>query len=109
MDELEGQIRQVLNDPAQMAQIMGMAQSLLGGSDAPADRPAPPAGGILDALGLAPERKPGGAGDPQALLRALQPYLSERRRGKLEKALRITRMAHLAKGALGSLGGAGHA
>ena len=31
MDDLEGQIRQVLNDPAQMAQIMGMAQSLMGG------------------------------------------------------------------------------
>ncbi len=109
MGELEERIEQVLNDPAQMAQIMGMAQSLLGGSAAPADRPEPPPGGIPDAPGLTAERKSGGAGDPQTLLRALQPYLSDRRRGKLEKALRITRMAHLAKGALGSLGGAGHA
>lgn len=108
MDELEGQIREVLGDPAQMAQIMGLAQSLLGGG-APEDKPGSPLKGFAEKLGLPTGKPEGGAGDPQALLRALQPYLSDRRQRKLERALRITRMAHLAKGALGGLGGAGDA
>ncbi|MBR5343943.1 MAG: hypothetical protein IK149_08610 [Oscillospiraceae bacterium] len=107
MDELEGQIREVLGDPAQMAQIMGLAQSLLGG--APDEKPGSPPKGFAEKLGLPQPKPEGGAGDPQALLRALQPYLSDRRQRKLERALRITRMARLAKGALGGLGGAGDA
>lgn len=111
MDELEGQIRQVLGDPAQMAQIMGLAQSLMGGGgDAPQEKPSPPAqdGGLLGKLGTM-MKQPSPQGDRQALLQAMRPYLSEKRQRKLDRALQITRMAHLARRAMEGLGGSGHA
>ena len=101
MDELESQIREVLGDPQQMAQIMGLAQSLMGGGEQPP--PAPPE------KRESPLSLPGGGSDQQALLRAVRPYLSEKRQRKIDRALQITRMAHLAKAALKSFGGEEHA
>ena len=75
MDDLEGQIRQVLNDPAQMAQIMGLAQSLMGGGDSekPQEAPPPPDGGLLGKLGaLMGKPAASGGGSQQVLLQALQ-------------------------------------
>ncbi len=111
MDDLEGQIRQVLNDPAQMAQIMGMAQSLMGGggSEKPQESPppAPSDGGLLGKLGSLMGKPSGGS--QQALLQAMRPYLSEKRQRKIDRAIQITRMAHLAKLAMEGLGGSEHA
>ena len=112
MDDLEGQIRQVLNDPAQMAQIMGLAQSLMGGGDSekPQEAPPPPDGGLLGKLGaLMGKPAASGGGSQQVLLQALRPYLSEKRQRKVDRALQITRMAHLAKLAMQGLGGSEHA
>lgn len=113
MDDLEGQIRQVLGDPAQMAQIMDLAQSLMGGgaAEAPKEAPAPaPELGLLGKLGgLMQQGAQGSQGDRQALLQALRPYLSEKRQRKVDRAMQITRMAHLAKTALAGLGGSEHA
>ena len=102
MDELSGQIRELLGDPKQMAQIMDLAQSLMGGAAAPpaGEEAAPPP---------VPPRPADSGGERQALLRALEPYLSEKRRRKLERAMRITRRAQLAKLAHGEMGGAGDA
>ena len=114
MDDLEGQIRQVLNDPAQMAQIMGLAQSLMGGSGSEKPQesppPAPSDGGLLGKLGalMGKPAAPGG-GSQQALLQAMRPFLSEKRQRKIDRALQITRMAHLAKMAMQGLGGSEHA
>lgn len=105
MDELEGQIRQVLDDPAQMARIMGLAQSLMGGGEAP---PPAPDGGLPGMLGRL-MKQPEQAGDRQALLQAMRPYLSEKRQRKIDRAMQITRMAHLAKRAMDGLGGSEHA
>ena len=102
MDELSGQIRELLGDPKQMAQIMDLAQSLMGGA-------APPPAGEEAAPPPVPPRPADSGGERQALLRALEAYLSEKRRRKLERAMRITRMAQLAKLALGEMGGAGDA
>lgn len=106
MDELSAQLNAVLNDPQQMAQIMGLAQSLMGGAgEAPAAPPAPaPAAGLGALLQAKPSQ-----GDRQALLQALRPYLAEKRQRKLDRALQITRMAQLAKTALAGLGGGEHA
>ena len=113
MDDLEGQIRQVLNDPAQMAQIMGLAQSLMGGSGGEKPQEAPPAapdGGLLGKLGaLMGKPAASGGGSQQALLQAVRPYLSEKRQRKIDRAIQITRMAHLAKLAMEGLGGSEHA
>ena len=111
MDELEGQIRQVLNDPAQMAQIMGLAQSLMGGDSDSAAPPPPADGGLMGKLGalMGKPAASGGGGSQQALLQAIRPYLSEKRQRKVDRALQITRMAHLAKAAMQGLGGSEHA
>ena len=101
MDELESQIRAALGDPQQMAQIMGLAQSLMGGGEQPP--PAPPE------KRESPLSLPGGGSDQQTLLRAVRPYLSEKRQRKIDRAIQITRMAHLAKLAMEGLGGSEHA
>ena len=108
MGELEDRISGVLNDPKQMQEIMDMARSLMDGGGAAE---------LLRGLGAAAEQEPpgpapfgaltGGAPggrDTRALLEAMRPWLSEKRRGKLERALRLSRMAHLALTMLGKEG-----
>ena len=84
MDELSAQLGAVLNDPQQMAQIMGLAQKLMGG-EAASSAPPPPAAGLG---ALLPNAAP--KGDREALLRALRPYLSESRQRRLDRAIRIS-------------------
>lgn len=50
----------------------------------------------------APEKK-----QEQALLEAMKPYLSEKRRNKMDKAIRIARIAGIAKMVMGEMGGDG--
>jgi len=50
----------------------------------------------------APEKK-----QEQALLEAMKPYLSEKRRSKMDKAIRIARIAGIAKMVMGEMGGDG--
>ncbi len=98
MSSLEETLSQVLGNPQMMQQIMTLAQSL-GQQEQPPPPPAPsppppvlPDGATVQKLaGLA-----GMAGvdkDQQALLRALGPYISRERRGKLERAMRAAKMA----------------
>lgn len=103
MDELSERIQELLADPEQMNQIMGVAQSLLGEGAAGAASPEPDAG-LLQKLGAMLQGDRGG-GEQQALLQAMRPYLSEKRQRKMDRALRMTRMAHLAKLAMNGLGG----
>lgn len=49
MSELEDKINGILGDPAQMEKIAGLAKSLMGGGDAPAEK-TKSAGGGLDSL-----------------------------------------------------------
>lgn len=108
MDELEENIRQVLNDPGQMAQIMGLAQSLMGEGATPAPDPeASSGGGLLQKLG--PLLQGGVSSDQQTLLRAMRPYLSEKRQQKIDRAIQLTRMAKLARLALEQAEDGGHA
>lgn len=121
MSELEDRINSVLNDPKQMEQIMGMARSLMGGEDgagapsggglasllqgAAGGEPAEP--GLMSRLGSA-LREDSGERDRRALLEAMKPWLSEKRRGKIDRALRLSKMAHIALSMLGEAGGEGH-
>ena len=107
MGELEDKLGAVLNDPRQMEQIMAMARSLMGGEGAaPPPGPAPDAGLTERLAGL---MKGGGApgGDRRALLESVKPWLSQGRREKLERALRMARLARLASTVLGETGGEG--
>ena len=110
MAELEDMINSVLSDPEQMNRIMGMAQSLMGGDS---HSPSPEnSGGLMDGLDpkmllklrqlMGGEERPGGS---EGLLRAMQPYLSQKRRMKMDKALKLARLARLAGFAMGELGG----
>lgn len=109
MAEMEDKLSAVLNNPQLMQQIMSMAQSLgqqqpVPDHNAPAQEQKPvslPDPAVLQSLsGL-------GAGmtadsRQKALLSALQPYLSQDRIGRLEKAMQAAKMAKLASAFLGS-------
>ena len=55
-------------------------------------------GGLMAQNAQAPGRE-------QALLAAMRPWLSEKRREKRDRALQLARMARLARIAMGELGG----
>ena len=109
MSELEDRINSVLSDPEQMQRIMGMAKSLMGGSDEKAPQSESP----FSDLGIDPaaisriSRMMGSgtqSGEKQALLEALKPYLSEKRRVKIDKAMKLAKLAKLARFAMGEMG-----
>lgn len=99
MGELEERIEQLLNDPAQMARLGRLAQSLMGGEDPPtaapnAGEPGPdPA--LLGRVARLMQAGAGEASDRDGLLRALAPYLSPDRRRRLERALRLARLGRV--------------
>ena len=111
MAELEDMINSVLNDPEQMNMISSLAKSLMGGEGAAEEKAAisSPVGGIepkmlagIQQLMGSGAEKPGSS---EALRRAMQPYLSEKRRLKMDKALKLARLAKLAGFAMDELGG----
>ena len=120
MSELEDKINGILGDPAQMEKIAGLAKSLMGGGDsgdAPAEK-TKSAGGGLDSLmqslggsdGAIDPALSSGAGEKKqerALLEAMKPYLSEKRRSKMDKAIKLARLASIARIAMGEMGGDG--
>ena len=101
MSELEDRISSILNDPEQMDRIAEMAKSLMGGEapQAPADMLPPELGdaALLGRLGRLLRSAKTEDSRQEALLQAMKPYLSERRRGKMERAIQIARMARIAQ------------
>lgn len=107
MDSMEEKLGSILNDPRMMQQIMALAQSL-GQSSEPQPKQEPPK--KQESTGLSfPEIDPAmlkgisalaGQGsidaNQRSLLKALSPYLSQDRIGKLEKAMRAARIARIA-------------
>lgn len=108
MGELEDRINSVLSDPGQLAQLRAMAQAIMGGAaeDAAPEAPAPAAesaGPDAAALGRLGALLRGGAGEKRrrlAALEALGPCLSEKRREKLARAIRLARVLRLAQAGL---------
>lgn len=100
MSELEDKLQSVLNNPQMMQQIMSMAQSVGQSQDSKSTESSPPKLPEID-LSLV-QKLSGFAGqgsidrEQQALLKALNPYLSRERVDKLEKAMRAARMARMA-------------
>jgi len=97
MSSLEESLSQVLSNPQMMEKIMSLAQSLGQQREEPPmpsppqQPPAPDPAMVQSLAGLA------GLGtvdkEQQALLRALGPFISRERRGKLERAMRAAKMA----------------
>lgn len=130
MSEFEDKINSILNDPSQMDKISNLAKSLMGGeggqsrqSSAQSDGAGGGLGGIAElARSFMGEGEGGidpamlgkigrilgsdGAQDKgkQGMLEAMKPYLSEKRRNKMDKALKIARLARIAKIAMGEAG-----
>lgn len=123
MADWQEQLNSILSDPDAMAQIAALAQSISGGpesaaassADAAAGDSAPGNGASFDpdaagaALrGIDPElmrrimpllrqmNRPESS-DTTAFLLALRPFLSEARRGKVERAAQLARLIHLGK------------
>ena len=110
MGELEDRLNSILSDPEQMRRISSLAQTLMGGgepSTAAEKAESKPESGLPGALGSLLE-PPRSGGDKAALLKALKPWLSEKRQRKLAKAMRLAQMARLARFAMGD-GGNGEA
>lgn len=129
MSEFEDRINSVLNDPEQMDKIANLAKSLMGGEAQKAD---PGDGGMMGKLGELAKSLTGGgstgrdspdidpamlgkigrlmkAGNAQnsnerALLEAMKPYLTEKRRQKMDRALQLAKLARIARIAMGEMG-----
>lgn len=103
MGEWEDRLNQVLNDPKQMEQITHLAESLMGGGQTDAS-PLAELGidpGLLGRVGRLLNEEQGEDKARQGLLTAMKPYLSPRRREKLDRAMKLARLSHLARLALG--------
>ena len=110
MSEMEEKLNAVLSNPQMMQQIMSMAQSM-GAQSAPKQDAAPPKSeGFLDIDPGMIKKLSSFAGqssidqDQRTLLKALGPYLSRDRIGKLEKAMRAAKLARVASGFIGAGG-----
>lgn len=105
MEDLEQKLGAVLNNPQLMQQIMTMAQSM-GAQPQPQKQPDEPNFPSIDPGILAKlsgiSKQSGIDREQQALLKALNPYLSKDRIGRLERAMRAAKMAKLAGSFLGS-------
>ena len=129
MSEFEDRINSVLKDPEQMDKIASLANSLMGGGAQSMDSGD---GGMMGKLGELAKGLSGGgsagqespaidpamlgkigrlmkAGNAQssnerALLEAMKPYLTEKRRQKMDRALQLARLARIARIAMGEMG-----
>lgn len=119
MSEFEDKVNSILNDPQQMEKIAGLAKSLMGGDGEHSATPASDkgmasmfsslAGGEDSGLDLGKISKllssvSSGNDEKQALFNAMKPYLSEKRRQKMDKAMKIARLAAIARLAMGEMG-----
>ena len=123
MADWQEQLNTILSDPDAMAQIASIAQSLGGGAaaepkpDGASPPPPPPGMDTAQLLGsLDPEllrrlepllrelNRPESS-ETTALLMALRPFLSRKRRDKVERAAQLARLIHLGKTFLTSEGG----
>lgn len=129
MSEFEDRINSVLKDPEQMDKIASLAKSLMGGGAQSMDSGD---GGMMGKLGELEKGLSGGgsagqespaidpamlgkigrlmkAGNAQssnerALLEAMKPYLTEKRRQKMDRALQLAKLARIARIAMGEMG-----
>lgn len=117
MAEFNDMLNSILSSPKEMEKIMGLARELSGSSgEEPEKKPEADAGGIpglgdispraMAAIGrlfgkLSGEKRD----DKTALMESVKPYLRPERREALDRAVKIARIAHVARAAMEELGG----
>ena len=118
MSELEDKINNLLSSPDEMEKIAKLAQSLMGGivsgsSDNEGEKDGNPLEGLLGGIdpnmiaSIGKAMSDGSQDDKTKLLSALAPFLAEKRRVKMTKAINIARMAKLAGVVFTDNGGGG--
>lgn len=108
MSDFEDKLNKLLNDPDELERFAGFAKSLMSGGEEQEKETAPPSAEpeLLKSLGGLLRSGAGGSRETR-LLEAMRPYLSEKRRGKMDRALKLARLADLAERASESIGGDG--
>lgn len=95
-DNLNEKLSQILNDPKGMAQIQSLAQSLFGGEKS-AEQTESIGKGEMDILMRAAKMLRSDRPDDRSqLLLALKPHLSGERRERVDRAVKLLRIAKLA-------------
>lgn len=101
MSDFEDMLSGILNDPKQMEKISAVARSLMGEGDT-AETEQTVDSGMLEKLGGLMRS---GDGKDRRLLEAMRPYLSDKRRSKMDRAMKIARLAGIAEIAAKEFGG----
>ena len=97
MDELESRLSSVLGDPQQMEKITKLAQSIMSGAGANESASSEGPGLDPEMLGRLTRLMNTQEGREEKMLEAMSPYLSEKRRGKMNRALKIAKLARIAR------------
>ena len=114
MAEFDDKLNSILSNPDAMSQIMQLAQSISGGTDASAPPPPPvqqpqtpfnPMASLsgmdpsllLKLLPLVQELGSGQDSNAKRLLYALSPYLKPERQAKVDRALQLARLFHVGR------------
>ena len=111
MDEIGEKLDALLNDPKQFGKIAQLASSILGdGGDqsAPPSAPEPELDLNMGQLRRMMSALRGGDSANRHLLEAMKPYLAEKRRRKIDRAMKLARLASLAELAAEDLEGDDH-
>ena len=107
VSDFEDKLNKLLNDPKEMERFAGFAKSLMSGEGSPKPEQS-------TALDIHPSilknfsgmlSGNGSGGRDAKRLEGMRPFLSEKRRGKMDKAMKIARLAGIAELAAGQLGG----
>ena len=107
VSDFEDKLNKLLNDPNEMERFAGFAKSLMSGSESDGQKSAAASDidpSILKNLSGMLSGKGSGGRDAK-LLEAMRPFLSEKRRGKMDKAMKIARLAGIAALTTGQLRG----
>lgn len=113
IDEIGEKLDALLNDPKQFGKIAQLASSILGdggGQQAPPSAPEPELDVDMGQLRRMMSALRGGGHDSanRHLLEAMKPYLAEKRRRKIDRAMKLARLASLAELAAEDLEGDDH-
>ena len=104
MEGMEEKLGAILGNPQMMQQIMALAQSMGNQPQSPQPPPTPQPSGIDTAMIQKMASIIQGSGinsQQQALLAALDPYLTRDRISRLERAMRAAKLAGMATALLG--------
>ena len=107
MDELGEKLDALLHDPQQLGRIAQLASSLVGDggeTQPPSDPQLEPGFDAGQLRMLSAVRGSGRDSASRHLLEAMKPYLAEKRRRKIDRAMKLARLASLAELAAGEMG-----